>query len=76
MDLSENIDAVSAAEHHHHHHHGRGAEIFHETQVAAYYLWEAAGKPLFDAAITFENWIDAEENLENKQPEPEPPPTE
>lgn len=61
-DDKENLAAfISEPERHHHHH----APPEDEIRVAAYYLWQASGSPLFNAAITMENWIDAEENLEH-----------
>jgi hypothetical protein len=45
---------------HHHHHHPGHAEI----AVAAYFLWEKEGKPLFNASLTFANWIDGKAQLE------------
>lgn len=45
----------------------------HDIQVAAYFLWEAAGRPE-DSALEF--WLDAKGNLENPPSTPPPPPTE
>jgi hypothetical protein len=35
-----------------------------EIAIAAYYMWEADGSPLFDASITEANWIDAQSELD------------
>lgn len=51
----------------HHRHHEEIARLAHEN-------WEKDGKPLFVAAVTFENWVDAVHALEHIPPFPIPHP--
>lgn len=51
----------------HHRHHEEIARLAHQN-------WEKDGKPLFVAAITFENWVDAVHALERIPPFPIPHP--